>query len=308
MVDLYGNPSCSECFDTCLDRKDTHRKPLEAANNMGGMRGKSRESSPALEELSERLGIKRQVSPEVNRSPSRETSYCPSPIRPSLSSRKDDSLRSFRQVSPEVNRSISERSVSPSPLRMFSSSHQEDSLRLRSSLGGSRSGTPPRQTKISGLSVTTSAPSRSKTSKSVMPTMPTTPDLFSCSSSSDSLSSPAPSTPSNSPRQSLTSNSDSITPKAKGVLKVVTTGDAKCGRCFQSLFSISGEGQIVTVPDDSHKGFPASYHASCFRCFVCGDIFDGKDQGRATFLKDSRGVCHPEVCVSHIPITSFSKS
>lgn len=260
IVDLYGKPSCSECFNSCLDRKDTpNKKPREPANNMGGMRGRSRESSPALEELSERLGIKRQAS---SNTPTRETSNSPSPMRASVSC-------------------------------------DGESLRLRCSLGGSRSETPLRQPKISGLSGNTnSVPLYPRTSESTTPTELMTPELSSSSSSSESISS-APSTPSNSPRQSLARNSrDSITPKAKGVLpslEVLSTGAAKCGRCSQSLFSISGDGKIVTVPADM-ADTPASYHASCFRCCICGDGFDSNDQRHATFVKDSRGVCHPEVC------------
>jgi uncharacterized protein with PIN domain len=261
IVDLYGRPSCSECFNGCLDRKESLRKPLEPLNNMGGMRGKSRESSPALEELSERLGIKRQVSSDT---PTRETSTSPSPMRASAASREDESLR------------------------------------FRGSLGGSHSGIPLHQAKTSAPADNSSAPLCPRTGESPTPTESMTPDLF---SSSDSISSWAPSTPSNSPRQPLTSNSrDSITPKAKGLLtplKIMTTGEAKCGRCFQSLFSISGNGKIVTVPADM-AGTPTSYHTSCFRCFVCGDVFASNDQGHAMFVKDSRGVCHPEVCLFRV--------
>lgn len=266
MVDLHGKPSCAECFDSCLDRKVTpKKKSMESINNIGGMRGKSRESSPVLEELSERLGIKRQVSPEVGRNSSRDTS------------------------------------VSPSPTRTFSLSRPEGSFRVYGSLGGSLSGTPPHSSNVSGAPNATSSSFYCRNNESVIQHIPITPDLSSCSSSSDSLSSWAPSTPSNSPRQPGTPNSrESTTPKAKGAitpLKVVTTDEAKCGRCFQSLFSISGEGRIVTVPADSPAGFPTSYHASCFRCFVCGDVFDGKGRGHAAFVKDSRGVCHPQVCL-----------
>ena len=268
LVDLYGKPSCSECFDSCLDRKGTpKKKPLASTNNIGGMRERSRESSPALEELSERLGIRRQASSQQNRSPSRETSN------------------------------------PPSPRRVFSV-NREESLQLHSSFGSTLPGSLFRQTKIPEPSGKSSQPLYPRTNEAATPNEPMTPDLSSSSSASDSLSSWAPSTPSNSPRQSLTPKSrDSITPKAKGALmpsKVLTTGENQCGRCFQSLFSISGNGRMVTVPAESAGGFPTSFHASCFRCFVCGDVFEGKEHGHATFVKDSRGVCHPEVCFFQI--------
>ncbi|KAL1749051.1 hypothetical protein HDZ31DRAFT_28189 [Schizophyllum fasciatum] len=76
MVDLLGRPCCPDCFDTCLKRESTPKKtretalpssPQQKATNIGGLNAdaapgrmsfpKSRESSPALQELEQRLGI-----------------------------------------------------------------------------------------------------------------------------------------------------------------------------------------------------------------------------------------------------------
>ncbi|KAJ7293714.1 hypothetical protein C8J57DRAFT_1704391 [Mycena rebaudengoi] len=77
MVDLLGRPSCVDCFDNCLDRDSTPKKSrsstssprVEKIANLGGMGGgskaRSRESSPALQELEQRLGLKREASPEL---------------------------------------------------------------------------------------------------------------------------------------------------------------------------------------------------------------------------------------------------
>lgn len=82
MVDLMGRPSCTECFDTCLKRSpgrgsatNSPRRPYdspeprEKSSNIGGLRGdrKSREGSPAIEELEQRLGIikSRESSPAL---------------------------------------------------------------------------------------------------------------------------------------------------------------------------------------------------------------------------------------------------
>ncbi|EIN14157.1 hypothetical protein PUNSTDRAFT_123822 [Punctularia strigosozonata HHB-11173 SS5] len=80
MVDLLGRPSCAECFDSCLKRKDSpaRKTPLSPAQDkrstLGGMRTTgeresfSREGSPALGELEQRLGIikkTREGSPAV---------------------------------------------------------------------------------------------------------------------------------------------------------------------------------------------------------------------------------------------------
>lgn len=79
MLDLFGNPSCIECFDNCLVRGlNTPKKysPSDGrdmkVNNIGGMNfhsdgKKSREGSPVVEELEQRLGItkSREGSPAL---------------------------------------------------------------------------------------------------------------------------------------------------------------------------------------------------------------------------------------------------
>ncbi|KAJ6604789.1 hypothetical protein DFH09DRAFT_1354464 [Mycena vulgaris] len=76
MVDLLGRPTCPDCFDTCLERDRTPKKSRNSTSsprvdNLGGMGGssktRSREGSPALEELEQRLGIvkTREASPAL---------------------------------------------------------------------------------------------------------------------------------------------------------------------------------------------------------------------------------------------------
>ena len=63
MVDLLGQPSCADCFDTCLKRNSTPRRsyPLPQADNRIPVtlskELRSREGSPAIDELEQRLGI-----------------------------------------------------------------------------------------------------------------------------------------------------------------------------------------------------------------------------------------------------------
>ena len=74
VVDLLGRPSCSECFDTCLDRRDSPgkfgtspsktgvddlgvTKPASVPNS-----GKARKGSSTIEELEQVLGIRRRPS------------------------------------------------------------------------------------------------------------------------------------------------------------------------------------------------------------------------------------------------------
>lgn len=77
MVDLLGRPSCADCFESCLKRPSgtTPRKAkdpdlFDERNNLGGTKrnSKSREGSPALEELEMRLGIRSRDSTPVTES------------------------------------------------------------------------------------------------------------------------------------------------------------------------------------------------------------------------------------------------
>ncbi|KAJ7706037.1 hypothetical protein B0H17DRAFT_1192587 [Mycena rosella] len=77
MVDLLGRPCCPDCFDNCLERDATPKKKSRNStssprvDNLGGMgsgrKSRSREGSPALEELEQRLGIvkTREASPAL---------------------------------------------------------------------------------------------------------------------------------------------------------------------------------------------------------------------------------------------------
>jgi len=71
VVDLLGRPSCAECFDTCLNRRDSPGKsrtsaPKESVGNLGGFKpasapspGTPRKDSSTIEELEQVLGIRR---------------------------------------------------------------------------------------------------------------------------------------------------------------------------------------------------------------------------------------------------------
>ncbi|KAJ6519961.1 hypothetical protein C8R45DRAFT_953397 [Mycena sanguinolenta] len=77
MVDLLGRPCCPDCFDTCLERDATPKKPRSSMSsprmdrslggNTSNSKSRSREGSPALEELEQRLGITktRESSPAL---------------------------------------------------------------------------------------------------------------------------------------------------------------------------------------------------------------------------------------------------
>ncbi|KAG2129901.1 hypothetical protein DEU56DRAFT_741042 [Suillus clintonianus] len=100
MVDLLGRPSCADCFESCLRRDNTPSKPHKSPgierierSHLSSFRGDStsRQGSPAIDELEQRLGImkSREGSPVMeeltarlnavlNRTPSKDASPTPS--------------------------------------------------------------------------------------------------------------------------------------------------------------------------------------------------------------------------------------
>ncbi|KAK0208352.1 hypothetical protein DFS33DRAFT_434790 [Desarmillaria ectypa] len=133
MVDLLGRPTCAECFENCLKRDRTPKKSRDSIgsspmSNLGGMnvnsKNRSREGSPAIEELEQRLGIRsREASPSMEDSFGRSglVGSSPSP-RPRPSSSVSGSP-SFHSLSPldrrSPDRSLGRHSIgaegSPSP-------------------------------------------------------------------------------------------------------------------------------------------------------------------------------------------------
>lgn len=137
MVDLMGRPSCAECFDNCLKRSpgrvsatNSPRRPYDSPEprdksigNIGGLRGdrgKSREGSPAIEELEQRLGIiksrSRESSPaleELSQRLSAVVAVSRTPTKDSPKSRIPVSQRAggSRDGTPLVDRKVRGRSL-----------------------------------------------------------------------------------------------------------------------------------------------------------------------------------------------------
>ncbi|KAL5535328.1 hypothetical protein ACEPAF_3422 [Sanghuangporus sanghuang] len=324
MVDILGRPSCEDCFDTCLKRPradsiGSKRASLstpdkvDVRSNPGGMkRGTSREGSPAIEELQQRLGIKsRESSPLIGRKaaklPHREASPIPdfthrlsnTSIKANQSSSlKDaatqDSPSKTSDASPSGRYArfrLSSISASSKPLSIHSPSpraenHVVDDMEwrvLRRSFNGSPS--------------PTSFPS-TVSSRDSLSGAPYTPDLTDSSSCASTFS--PPSTPCNSspeqhdatPNKTPTKLNPSQTdvPSAK---LVPSSPSTPCAKCLKPLFRTRCGGKFVTVPEESSKRLPPkSYHTECFRCAVCEKPFEETKNGQAIFIRTSTGCCH----------------
>ncbi|OSD06093.1 hypothetical protein PYCCODRAFT_1384167 [Trametes coccinea BRFM310] len=91
--------------------------------------------------------------------------------------------------------------------------------------------------------------------------------------------------------------------------------DARCARCNLPLFSRKDGGKFVTVPEQpSSTGVPPkTYHASCFRCTVCDQLFQDSEGGRAVFVRSPKGACHvqcapPEKIITRTYTATMPKS
>ena len=168
MVDLLGQPSCADCFDSCLKRSSTPRKShplpsLEKADNRTPVTlfkdSRSREGSPAIDELEQRLGIMkyREGSPvleELTQRLNAVLNRLPRDSSPSSSSshlNKDD-----WESSPLAHR-ILERKKSATLITSRHGIDPVDSLTDADSVGGTR--TTPCQAIHTGSSHHDHAPS-----------------------------------------------------------------------------------------------------------------------------------------------------
>ncbi|TFK41026.1 hypothetical protein BDQ12DRAFT_703859 [Crucibulum laeve] len=237
MVDLLGRPSCAECFDNCLkrDSKKSHNANansprVEKGSNLGGMalntNGVSTpETSPVINELEKRLGItrSREGSPALEDLIQHLSMITDRPSRGRRNSRPETSANS----SPSYNRFSSpctkagepqsktntptrclSNSISPirphtsgstAPtgsaieemkqrfIRGLSSSPASPPTRTHSSISNHYISSPVSQTFMSPMSVSISPASLGS------PTIPSTPDLvsdFSDSMTQSSFSGP----------------------------------------------------------------------------------------------------------------------
>ncbi|TFK76969.1 hypothetical protein BDN72DRAFT_953466 [Pluteus cervinus] len=332
MVDLLGRPSCAECFDNCLKRdRSTPKKPsngpsLDVRSSIGGSNlakeRKSREDSPAIEELEHRLGIKpRDPSPGLEDLTQRLKRIGNDPT----------SLSPPMKISSASSRS---RGTSPSP--------QPHSARLRSLSGPNLEATEfgirgrnnfPRQTH-GRADIPRDAPSsrteirpKPRPVSSYTRQIPPTPDL--ASDTSDTLtqfSSPEPDSPPtrSSPAGVVLPSSlhDNVFPvvtkQRKEMPKEFKQPSSKswggsvaansCAGCGTSLFSIRDGGRYITVPSDSKNEPPKAYHNRCFCCSVCNGVFKEGQSGQAMFVKADKGPCHPDCAPLQRLVTRTSQS
>ncbi|KZW02270.1 hypothetical protein EXIGLDRAFT_484208 [Exidia glandulosa HHB12029] len=277
MVDLLGRPSCEDCFDNCLKPRavaatspTTPTKP----GNIGGMKSpgsRSREGSPALEELQAKLGIK--STPPRPSPTSRESS-------PAVEERRERT--SARFASPlGMHRSRSTPSLDTTPTKASPVPASKSTTPTRSPFSWSRKSpapearTSPSPGPFGSLANTLKGRNRSGT-------LPQEEDEFGAS-----IGRPDADTTLKGRKRAGT-----------GALPSPREDDARCATCGDALFSIAGGGRVVRIDGNA-------FHASCFTCDVCRRPFQEDARGQALFVRGVGGRGHVHVdCAPPLPTTT----
>ncbi|KAF8973896.1 hypothetical protein BDZ97DRAFT_1912347 [Flammula alnicola] len=338
MVDLFGRPSCVECFDNCLkrDHPATPKKNRTSNNNSpnvsnpGGLNvsygpgRKSRENSPALEELEQRLGLvkSRENSPAVidpgrspsgrklnslnnshsDSSPNRRSTYVDSPRFRGLDVFDDPpsnrphnsqnlfvdklSSKSLRQ-NEQTTAPDTSKSATASPTREPISHGSAHHVNNPLSAGQLKAYQPD---VIGKIDSETRKPMGREISNR-MPNVDGDVSLFSLSTSSTN-SSPAMTSSSKSNNSLNSSGMTSMHPPAP-----VTTS-APCGKCGKAILNSREAGQFVTIPGADENAVPQIYHTECFKCALCDKAFNDPKKGSVSFVKYDGRPCHVQCAPS----------
>ena len=314
MVDLLGRPSCEDCFESCLKRpaRDSPKpkrcpstpERTERRSNPGCMRGSSqgpsRETSPTIEELHQRLGIKsRESSPLIERTgpKSREGSPLATDFSKRLSlHRSPEKVPVTDSTSPrgryEKFRASRMRSwrEQGSPVRSDKSDNLGSSIHsLRRSPSSIGPLSPTTSASRDSFSVSSSTPDLTDFSDTnTTSSAPSTPPSMSPLQYHGDVSSQKTPTKVSSPRLQLDQTPTKLTPNSPST---------PCAKCSKPLLHSRSGGRFVTVPEESSKGLPPKcYHVDCFRCVVCDDPFEETASGQAVFVRSLTGCCHVKVC------------
>jgi len=321
LVDLLGRPSCTDCFDNCLNRDPTTPKKARNSSknsspiprNPGGLNAsygrKSRENSPALEELEQRLGIvkSREGSPAVgdaNLKLLKGGGLVDSPhIRPSSSIRDNP-----QPGSPSPDRKsgpVGE--VSPLTLRTATTQAIDqitcDKRRTSRLSNIPRLVTPPRTGTPSVGDINLKGSSHTKGNRESLSKVFVEGKSISSQGQARSGETKAPSNV----RSSMVSSSmmshlaksnntqGDFTSKGASVSKLNLSTSPSCAKCKLTILNPREGGQFIGIPGMDENSTPQTYHPECFKCAICDKPLNEPKKSQVTFVKCDAGPCHAQV-------------
>ena len=310
LVDLLGHPSCADCFDNCLNRDPTTpRKTRNSVNNNspnpGGLNAshsrKSRENSPALEELEQRLGIVKsgKGSPAVD-DPNKK-----------LFQNVKDGLADSGQIRPSSSINHSPQLGSPSldhksgPIGEVSprtTSVQAIDRRTSRLSNIPRLVTPPRTGVQSVGDVNLKGSSHTKGNGESLSNVfvEGQPRLQGQARGGGSKSSPnvRPSMVSSSMTSHLAKSNNTrgdFASKAVSLSKINPSTSPSCAKCKLTILNPHESGQFVGVPGIDENATPQIYHPECFKCAICDKPLNEPKKSQVAFVKCDTGPCHAQV-------------
>ncbi|KAF8912798.1 hypothetical protein CPB84DRAFT_1671124 [Gymnopilus junonius] len=298
MVDLLGRPSCVECFDNCLKGPTTPKKPRTSnsnspnASNPGGLNPnfgrKSRESSPAIEELEQRLGLlKSQQGSPVHLDNNRNLPVRPDTLTGRASSSDTLPLYKTQDVLGETlfNPSGRELSVSPSGRLTSGFTYLFTYLSLVGHKFSKKASESIRVFDNWSLLEGRLEMSLPKSFIDQLGFSNISTHFF--SGTTDPIGSIGP-------KRTTKSNSVSSSPGLFSSLSGLSLSATSCGKCTKPIPNSCEGGQFITVPGTDENAMPQLYHAECFKCATCDKSFSDAKKGQVSFVRTDAGPCHPQ--------------
>ena len=285
MVDLFGRPTCADCFDNCLKRdhpatpkkgrtSNNNSPSISSATRLSSSRNrKSRENSPMIEELEQRLGIvkSRESSPAVS---ARHT--VDSQNRRASVQVESPGSRRYSNLGDKPSFNTCQQSVSS--YRTTISQEPESPLqRLVARAETHIILTPDKRH--------SSTPEKIHSRDGNKPTDMSVADLGSLSTTlfTDS-SAKKTSRTSNAPHSPFMDSDSPLTLKT-----------SSCTKCQQPVLNLRQGGQFVTIPGNDENDSPKLFHNDCLKCSVCEKLLSDSKKGQASFVLASVGPCHTQV-------------
>ena len=290
MVDLFGRPTCADCFDNCLkrdhpatpkkNRTSNNNSPISSsATRLSSSRNrKSRENSPMIDELEQRLGIvrSRESSPAVVDSARHIVDS--SKRRASVQVESPQSRR-YSNLDDKLSFDTCQQSVSSCRTTIL----QEPESPLRRLV--SHAEIQPSQRILTPDKRHSSTPEKLHSRDGNKPTDLSAVDLRSLSTTlfTDSSAKKAS-------RTSNTPCSPFMDPDSSSTLKT-----SSCMKCQQPVLNLRQGGQFVTIPGNDENDSPKLFHNDCLKCSICEKPLSDSKKGQASFVLASVGPCHTQV-------------
>ena len=307
LVDLLGRPSCTDCFDNCLNRDPaTPKKARSSSNNNspipsnpGGLNAsygrKSRENSPALEELEQRLGIVKspEGSPAVGDTNRKSLPSLKDGLADSSRIRPPSLRNSPQPTSPgsdRKSRSVGE--MSPSTQATDQTTRDKRKTSRLSNIP--RLATPPR-TGTQSIGAVDFKDSSHTQGDSESLSKDFVEDKLAFQDGGETKASPNVRPSIVPPSSHLAKSNNTQGESASKRASLSNSMSLSCAKCRLTILNPREGGQFISIPGADENVTPQTYHPECFKCAICDKPLNELKKSQVSFVKCDAGPCHPQV-------------